>query len=145
MPAFKVRMCPLCTATSILNKSAAMATYSLSAADLASLPQYTDGQPMIIGSNIIMVTMYFVRDLERAAWRKYGGKAAFEAHRAALAGKKEVKKAAKESGVVEVKKDLKELHGRAARRVFFHPVMDLLDLEIITFVQYPPRERRDLE
>ena len=112
MAAFKVRLCPLCTATSIVNKSAATEAYSLSPADLSKLAQWTDpSQTMAIGSKLIHITMFLVRDLERAAYRKYGGRVGFEAHRAARSGKQEANKAAKAGSVVEVRKELKVSRG----------------------------------
>ena len=108
MAVFKVRLCPLCTASSILNKSAATEAFSLSPADLSKLAQWTDpSQTYAIGSNVIHVTMFFVRDLERAAYRKYGGRAGFEAHRAARSSKQEARKAVKDSSLAVVKKELK--------------------------------------
>ena len=105
--AFKVRLCPLCTATGVLNKSAAAAAYSLSSAELSKLPQWTEVQPAFIGYDDAVVTMFLVRDLERAAHRKYGGRAGFEAHRAARDDKQEARAAAKATSEAEVRKELK--------------------------------------
>ena len=103
---------------------------------------------MYIGYHAVVVTNFLIRDLERAAHRKYGGRASFEARQAACAGKKEAKQAAKADGAAGVARELKERWAPLKVRIIdqgrcnkHHRWRNIIRLMILFVWQHPSSPR----